>query len=274
MRPVLLNKSTLAGGIIVAALILTAFLGPHLAPNDPFQIHLDARFSGPSYAYPFGTDHLGRCVLSRVLKGCGTSLGSCMAISLVITLTGVGIGLLAGMGNGKVDFLIMRLVDILLAFPSLILTLAIIGMLGPSLMSACVGICFSWWPVYARLVRTMVITAKEKEFVTTARLCGTTGFFITIRHILPQILPPILIMASLETGSLILVFSGLGFLGLGTQPPNPEWGAMLNEARTYVFTFPHLLVAPGVSIFTAIFGFSLLGEGLRETLQVKEATQW
>lgn len=269
-----INKSVVSGGIIVFSLVCLAVIGHHFTPNDPFQISLAARFQGPSLSYPFGTDHLGRCILSRILLGSGTSLGASVVISAVIMLSGVGIGLISGMGNNKLDFVIMRMVDILLSFPSLILTLAIIGMLGPSLLSASIGICFGWCPVYARLVRGMVISAREKEFVSAARLTGSRGFSMIIRHILPQILPPVFVLASLETGTLILVFSGLGFLGLGAQPPLPEWGAMLNEARTYIFTAPHLIIAPGAAIFIAILGFSLLGEGLREMMQIKETSQW
>ncbi len=268
------NKSLLLGGALIGFLLITAIAGPGLSPNDPFQIDLTHRFEPPCQTYLFGTDHLGRCVLSRLLWGSGISLGSSVCITAVIMCLGLGIGIMSGMGSQRVDFIIMRMVDMLLSFPSLVLTLGIIGALGPSLFSAAVGICMGWWPVYARLVRGMVLSAREKEFVTAARLTGTSGIRMTTRHILPQVLPPVLVLASLETGTMILVFSGLGFLGLGVQPPQPEWGAMLNEARTYIFTAPYLMIAPGAAIFTAVLGFSMLGEGLRQAMQIKAVNPW
>jgi peptide/nickel transport system permease protein len=268
------NRSVVLGGVLILSLFVIAVIGPEVAPNDPFQIDLTRQFEAPCRDFPFGTDHLGRCVLSRLLFGGSTSLGASVSISAAIMFIGMGIGLLAGMGNQAIDFVIMRIVDMLLSFPTLVLTLAVIGMLGPSLLSAAIGICLSWWPIYARLVRGIVLSAREKEFVVAARLIGTSGIRMAIRHILPQTLPPVLVLASLETGTMIMVFSGLGFLGLGVQPPQPEWGAMLNEARSYIFTAPYLMIAPGISIFTAVLGFSLFGEGLRETMQIKEVNQW
>lgn len=268
------NTNLLLGGMLLALLSIIAVIGPNVVPHDPFQIELTLRFQAPSQDYPLGTDHLGRCVLSRLVLGGGVSLGVSMAISALIMFVGLVIGLLAGMGTKKLDFIVMRIVDMLLAFPSLVLTLAIIGTLGPSLLSAAIGIFFSWWPIYARLVRGIVLSARGKEFVTAARLVGTSRFHLITRHILPQVLPPVLVLVSLETGTMILVFSGLGFLGLGVQPPQPEWGVMLNEARTYIFTAPHLLLAPGVAIFLTVLGFSLLGEGLRNALQIRGVNRW
>ena len=273
MNRALGNKNLVLGGLLILLLVATALAGPWLAPNDPLQIDPTRRFMGPDWSYPLGTDHLGRCVLSRLLYGCGLSLGASLAISLIIMLMGSALGALSGLGRPGLDFSLMRLVDMLLAFPSLVLTLAVIGTLGPSLFSAAVGICFGWWPIYSRLVRGIVLSAKEKEFVTAARLAGTRGVPLAVRHILPQALPPVLVLGSLETGTMILVFSGLGFLGLGAQPPQPEWGAMLNEARSYMFTAPHLLIAPGAAVFLAVLGFNLFGEGLRETMQIKEANR-
>ena len=271
---VMSNKSMVVGGALILLLLATALAGPWIAPNDPLHIDPTRRFMGPDWSHPLGTDHLGRCVLSRLLYGCGLSLGASLAISLVIMFIGSGVGVLSGLGRPGVDFSLMRLVDMLLAFPSLVLTLAIIGTLGPSLFSAAVGICFGWWPIYTRLVRGIVLSAREKEFVTAARLSGTRGLPLAVRHILPQALPPVLVLGSLETGTMILVFSGLGFLGLGAQPPQPEWGAMLNEARSYMFTAPHLLIAPGAAVFLAVLGFTLFGEGLRETMQIKEINRF
>ncbi|MCF8033176.1 MAG: ABC transporter permease subunit [Desulfarculaceae bacterium] len=266
-----LNTSLILGGGLVALLLLVALAGPWLAPHDPLKINLAARLAPPSPDYPLGADPLGRCVLSRLLYGCRTSLAVGLMVSAGVMLLGVALGLAAGLGGRYSDFWLMRLVDIVLAFPSLVLTLAVIGLLGPSLPAAAVALCLSWWPVYARLVRGLVLSAREREFVLAARLVGTSGLALVRRHILPSVLPPIMVMASLETGTMVLVLAGLSFLGLGAQPPLPEWGAMLNEARSYIYTAPHLLLAPGLAIFLTVLGFNLLGEGLRDALRVKKA---
>ena len=268
------NRSLAAGGAILLVLVLTALLGPSLAPHDPLRIDPLHRLAGPGGKYPLGTDHLGRCVCSRLLFGARISLSASLAVSLAILILGLAVGFVAGLGGPKTDLLVMRLVDIKLAFPSLILTLAVIGALGPSLVSAALGIVLNWWPVYARMVRGLVLAAKEKEYVLAARVAGSRGLKLVRGHLLPQVLPPALLLASLETGSLILVFAGLGFLGLGVQAPTPEWGTMLSEARHYIYTAPHLLIAPGAAIFLAVLGFNLLGEGLREVLNLKEAGKW
>jgi len=268
------NKSMAAGAVILTLLALTVTWGPSLAPHDPLRIDPLHRLSPPDGRYPLGTDHLGRCVLSRLLYGGRISLAASLAVSLAVLLCGLAVGLAAGLGGPKTDLVIMRLVDVKLAFPSLILTLAVIGALGPSLVSAAVGLVLNWWPVYARMVRGLVLTAREKEYVLAARVSGSRGLRLVTGYILPQVLPPALLLASLETGSLILVFAGLGFLGLGVQAPTPEWGTMLSEARHYVYTAPHLLLAPGLAIFTAVLGFNLLGEGLREAPNLKRMGRW
>ena len=267
------NLSLWLGGGLVALLLLTALAGPWLAPHDPLRIHLAARLAPPSWDYPLGADPLGRCVLSRLLHGCRTSLAVGLLVSAGVMLLGLALGLAAGLAGKHGDFWLMRLVDIVLAFPSLVLTLAVIGLLGPSLPAAALALCLSWWPVYARLVRGLVLTAREREFVLAARLVGTRGPALVRRHILPSVMPTVMVLASLETGTMVLVLAGLSFLGLGAQPPLPEWGAMLNEARSYIYTAPHLLVAPGVAIFLTVLGFNLLGEGLRDALRIKEAVR-
>lgn len=267
------NLSLWLGGGLVALLLLTALAGPWLAPHDPLKINLAARLAPPSWDYPLGADPLGRCVLSRLLYGCRTSLAVGLLVSAGVMLLGLALGLAAGLSGKHGDFWLMRLVDIVLAFPSLVLTLAVIGLLGPSLPAAAVALCLSWWPVYARLVRGLVLSAKEREFVLAARLVGTRGPALVRRHILPSVMPPVMVLASLETGTMVLVLAGLSFLGLGAQPPLPEWGAMLNEARSYIYTAPHLLVAPGVAIFLTVLGFNLLGEGLRDALRIQEAVR-
>jgi peptide/nickel transport system permease protein len=264
----------LAGLLLVALLVLVAAGGPWLAPHDPLAMDLRARLSGATADYPLGTDHLGRCLLSRLLHGARLSLGASLVVSLLVLLPGLAVGLAAGLGGRRLDSLLMRVVDIFLAFPSLVLALAVIGVLGPSLPSAATGIVLGWWPLYARMVRGTVLAAREREFVLAARAAGTGGGALVWRCILPQVAPPLLVMLSLEVGAILLVFSGLSFLGLGAQPPTPEWGAMLNEARTYLRTAPHLMAWTGGAITVAVLAFNLVGEGLRDLFQVREMTTW
>ena len=260
--------------MIIAILLVVALVGPTLAPNDPLKIELLRRLENSSREYPLGADHLGRCVLSRLLYGSRISLGASVVVSALLITIGLVVGLMAGLFGGKLDGLIMRLVDVFLSFPSLVLALAVIGIIGPSMKSAVIGICLAWWPVYARLIRGMVLSAKERDFVMASRVVGTHGYKLVRFCILPQILPSILVLASLEIGMIILVFSGLSFLGLGVQAPTPEWGAMLNDARYFIQTAPSLMVLPGLAISLAVLGFNLFGEGLRDVLNVREMTRW
>ena len=264
----------MAGAIMVAAILAVAIMASWLAPHDPLTIDLNRRMEGPSATYPLGTDNLGRCLLSRLFYGARTSLGAGYAVSLVIMAFGLGIGLFSGLAGGKVDAVTMRLIDICLSFPSLILSLALVGILGPSLRNAMIAVTTVWWAGYARLFRGMVLTAKEKEFVVAARVVGARGIKLMRYHILPQIMPVLLVMLPLEVGKIILVLSGLSFLGFGAQAPIPEWGAMLNEARPFFQTYPRLMLVPGGAIFVAVLGLNMLGEGFRDILQVKKPVSW
>lgn len=274
MKRIQWNRLVCIGGGILLFLALLVTLGPVFAPHDPYEMNPRHRLEGPTPTYPLGTDYLGRCLLSRLLIAGRTSLGTSVWVSMVILLSGLVIGLTAALAGGRMDELIMRVVDIFLAVPSLVLTLAIVGVLGPSLKSAITGVCIAWWPVYARLVRGITLTAIEKPWVQAARLAGTRGLKWIIRYILPQLTPPLLVLVSLEMGSMILVFSGLSFLGLGVQAPTPEWGSMLNDARHFMQTTPHLMLVPGLAIFLSVLGFNLLGEGLRDALNVREMTRF
>lgn len=274
MRKIVLHKSVVGGAVLVGAILAAALMASWLAPHDPLAIDLSRRLEGPSTTYLLGTDNLGRCLLSRLFYGARITLGAGYTVSLLMIMLGLAIGLFAGLAGGKVDAVTMRLVDMCLAFPSLILALAIVGTLGPSLRNAMVAVTAVWWAGQARLVRGLVLTAKEKDFVLAARVIGARGFTLVGQYILPQIIPILVVMLPLEVGKIILVLSGLSFLGLGAQAPLPEWGAMLNEARPFFQTHPRLMLVPGGAIFTAVLGLNLLSEGLRDILQVKKPLGW
>ncbi|MDH7578790.1 MAG: nickel ABC transporter permease subunit NikC [Bacillota bacterium] len=260
------DKLALIGLGIAALVVAVGIFAPYFAPHDPVKVALDQRLSPPSPVYPLGTDHLGRCLLSRLIYGTRASLTTAALALAAIMLVSIPVGALAGYCGGWVDNLFMRLVDVLLAFPSLILALVIAGMLGPGLLNVMLAVASVWWVGYARVIRGMVLAVKEKEFVLAARACGTSELGIITRHILPNILSPVVVLATLDMGKLILAISGLSFLGLGAQPPTPEWGAMLNDARPYMQVAPQLMVYPGLAIVTVVLAFNLLGDGLRDAL--------
>ncbi|WP_018750771.1 nickel transporter permease [Paenibacillus sanguinis] len=251
------------GAAIVLLFLLVGLLAPWIAPSDPLQIHMEHKLSLPSLEYPLGTDHLGRCVLSRLIYGTRTSLFYSLAALAGVFSISVPIGLLAGYAGGKIDHLIMRIIDILLAFPSLILSLAITAVLGPSIKNLLIAFVAVWWTGYARVIRGMVLQIKESDFIMAARAAGTSHFKIVVRHILLNTSRPILVLTSLEIGTILLSLAGLSFLGLGAQPPTPEWGVMLNDSRPYIQTAPRLMLFPGLTIMLAVLGFNLLGEGLK-----------
>jgi len=270
VRRLIGDKLALLGLIIVALVVLVGILAPYLMPHDPLKVALDQRLSPPSRAYLLGTDHLGRCLLSRLIFGTRVSLTTAALALVTIMLISIPVGTVAGYLGGRVDNLLMRLVDILLAFPDLILALVIAGMLGPGLLNVMLAVASVWWVGYARVIRGMVLSVKEKEFVLAARACGTSEFGIVLRHILPNVLSPVIVLATLDMGKLILAISGLSFLGLGAQPPTPEWGAMLNDGRPYMQVAPQLMVYPGLAIMIVVLAFNLLGDGLRDALDPRE----
>jgi peptide/nickel transport system permease protein len=239
---------------------------PILAPYPPAEQRAAERLQPPSTAHPFGTDRLGRDILSRVLYGGRTSLAA-SSIALLVTLTvGVAVGLAAGYAGGWLDGALMRLVDVLFAFPSFILALIVAGLYGPGLLKIIVAAAAVWWVGYARVTRSLVLQAKEEGFVMAARAAGARPLTIAVREVLPQVLGPIVVLATLNLGRLLLAISGLSFLGLGAQPPTAEWGLMLSEGRAYFLEQPHLMIFPGLAIFLTVLGLTLLGEGLRDVL--------
>ncbi len=250
------------GLAIVLGLVVVGCLSPFLVPHPPLQMDLHRRLEGPSKTYLLGTDHLGRCLLSRLMEGTRNTLGGAVLTQALALFIGISIGMVAGCWAGRLDFLLMRLVDLTLAFPGLLLSLAMIGFLGPGLQNAMLAFALVHWAFYARLVRGMVLEMKGRQFIEAARSIGTGPLRIILRHYFPNISTPLFTIASLDTGRVIFALSGLSFLGLGAQPPTPDWGTMLNEGRLFLTTAPHLMFFPGMAIFLAVFGFHLLGEGL------------
>ena len=256
----------MVGSLVLMALGLAALMGPVVAPHDPLAIDLQRTLVPPCWEYPLGTDHLGRDVLSRLLVGGRASLGGSAFTVVVVTGVGVTLGTLAGFYGGWIDEILMRLVDTVVAFPSIILALVVAGLLGPGLRNVILGLTLVRWAGCARLVRGLVLSVREREFVMAARSIGASKGRIVTRHVLPSILGPVAVMATLDLGSVLLSMSGLSYIGLGVQLPHPEWGAMVNDAQLHVQVAPWLAVAPGLAIVTTVLSANLLGDTFRDLL--------
>jgi ABC-type dipeptide/oligopeptide/nickel transport system permease subunit len=260
------DKTALAGLVILVVMFGAALAAPSIAPYDPNDQDVVNRYAPVSGEHLLGTDNLGRDEFSRLLYGARVSLFTALAVGVAILVIGIAVGLVAGFAGGFVDGLLMRIVDVLLAFPSLLLALAITGMMGPGLLHLMAGMTAVWWTDYSRLVRGLVLSVKERPFVESARALGLPGHRVALRHILPNMVGPVVVLGTLQTGRLLLALSALSFLGLGVQPPTAEWGAMLSEGQNYLASAPQLMVYPGAAITIAALGFNLLGDGLRDVL--------
>lgn len=266
LKDILRNKLALSGLVIIVILTVVAVFAPLLAPNDPNVQSLGQALKAPCRDFPLGTDEYGRCLLSRLIFGARISLKTGITITGVSAIFGVIVGLIAGYYGGIVDEIVMRLVDIFLAFPGLILALVVAGLLDANLRSVVIALSLVGWMGYARVVRGKVLSEKEKEFIETTRSLGASDFYIMFRHLLPNIAAPVIVMASIGVGHNILAAAGLNFLGIGVQPPTPEWGSMLNSGKSYLQTAPYLTVFPGLSIMITALAFNFLGDGLRDVL--------
>ena len=255
------------GAIIVGLAVLAAVIGPWLVPFDPSAQELALRLSGPSRLHWLGLDELGRDILARLMSGARVSLFVGLVVVSVSASIGAVLGSLAGYYGGIVDDAISRVIDILLAFPGLLLAIALVAVLGPSLTNVALALSVIGWVGYARVVRAQVLQAREFEYVTAARAIGAATPRILIRHLLPAALPALTVQATLGMGGAILSEAALSFLGLGVQPPTPSWGAMLNYGRTHVLDAPHLTVFPGLAIALLVLGLNLLGDSLREQFE-------
>ncbi len=263
------RRGAMLGLAIVLAFVLTAVFAPVISPQDPLQTSWSAVRKAPSTEYFFGTDEIGRDVLSRVIWGARASLLAGLVSVCIAMALGVPIGLLAGYVGGWVDGAISRFTDSMLAVPFLILAIALAAFLGPSLTNAMIAIGVSSTPIFIRLTRGQVLSVKVEDFVEAARAVGNPPWRIALRHILPNILPPLIVQATLAIAAAIIAEASLSFLGLGQQPPAPSWGSMLNTAKNYVDNAPWMAIWPGVSIFLLVLSFNLLGDGLRDALDPK-----
>ncbi len=259
-------RLAIVGGAIVGAVVLAALLGPLLAPYSPTQQDVRNILKPPVVAHLLGTDELGRDTLTRVLYGAQVSLQVGIIAVGISLLIGAGLGLFAGYLRGLTDAGIMRLMDGLLALPTLVLALAITAMLGPNLNNAMLAIGITGVPIFARLVRGQVLSVRELDYIQAARSLGAGDMRVMLSHVLPNVLAPIVVQASLAMPTAILAEAGLSFLGLGVQPPTPSWGAMLNTAKGYLQQDPWLAVAAGTAIFVTVLGFNFLGDAVRDAL--------
>jgi ABC-type dipeptide/oligopeptide/nickel transport system permease subunit len=260
------NKAALFGGILILIYVVTAMLAPVLFPGNPSAPNLMKSLERSSLEHPLGTDELGRSILGRIIYGSRVSLLIAVGVVSFGLLIGVPLGLVSGYYRGKIDFGIQRVTDTMLAFPAFLLALALVAVLGVGIKNTVISIGISMVPIYIRLVRGCALSIREEVYVEAARAVGTRDIVILLRHILPNVMVPITVQTSLGMGMAILFAAGLGFLGIGVQPPTPEWGTMLSSGRAYLFHSPHVATFPGIAIFLAVLGFNLLGDGLRDAL--------
>jgi peptide/nickel transport system permease protein len=260
------NPLSAVGLALSAAFIVMAIAAPLLAPHDPLAMDPSKRLAAPSALHWFGTDDGGRDVLARVIYGTRSSLMTALGILSLASVIGTGIGLAAGYFGGWLDEALMRITDMFLAFPALVLAMGLAAALGPSLFNAMLATAVVWWPWYARLVRGQALHLKNEAFVEAARVAGASGLRIAVRHILRNCLTPIIVQMSLDIGYAILTLSSLSFIGLGAQPPTPEWGSMVSIGRDYFLDQWWIVTFPGLAIFVSVMAFNLLGDGLQESL--------
>jgi peptide/nickel transport system permease protein len=252
--------------VVILGLIVLTLFGELLAPYDPLEVNLRAKLQPPDLAHPMGTDDMGRDVLSRVIAGTRLSTITVVVIMSSCLVVGILVGTLAGYFGGRLDDGLMRITEIFLAFPPLILALAIVAALGPSLVNAMLAISIVWWPWYARMVRGQVLAVKQNQYVEAARAIGVGDARVMTRHVLPNCLMPVIIQASMDMGAALVLTAGLSFIGLGAQAPTPEWGAMVGIGRRYLLTAWWMSTFPGLAIFISILGLNLLGDTLQEVL--------
>lgn len=263
------NKAAMVGAVIIGFYLLMMLVAPIMAPYDPYEISLEDKLTPPSMEHWMGTDDKGRDILSRILYGSRLSVGVGFASVLFGAFFGITLGLIAGYYGKQVDTIISRLLDIMLAFPGILLALAIISALGPGLINVTIAVGVFSIPLFARIVRGSTMEVKKLEYIDAIRTLGANDFTIIFKHILPNILSPIIVQGSMRLATAILSAAGLSFLGLGAQPPSPEWGAMLSSGRDFIFSAPYMAIFPGLMISILVLGFNLFGDGLRDALDPK-----
>ena len=255
-----------AGTIIIGVAVIGAVVGPWLAPHDPNVQLLAERLAGPSWSHPFGLDELGRDILARLLMGARVSLLVGLSVVSISAAVGVTLGAAAGYAGGRVDNALGRIMDVLLAFPGILLAIALVAVLGPSLTNVVLALVVIGWVGYARLVRGQVLKIRELEYVQAARALGAPVARVLWRHVIPATVPAVIVQATIGMAGAIIAEASLSFLGLGVQPPTPSWGTMLDAGRAHLFDAPHLTLFPGAAIALLVLGFNFVGDGLRDRL--------
>ncbi|MDW8035106.1 MAG: ABC transporter permease [Candidatus Korarchaeum sp.] len=268
---ILIRRSplTILGLFLTILLISVALLAPYIVKYDPVKQDLSKRLLPPSLEHLFGTDQLGRDIFSRVIWGSRISLTIAIVVVAISFSLGTLIGVISGYFGGKIDEVLMRVTDMFMAFPRLILAMAVAAALGPGIFNTMLAIAFVSWVYYARLARASTLQVREETFVEAARAIGASDLRIIFRHVLPMIIPPVIVQATLDMGGTILTAAGLGFLGLGVQPPTPEWGVMVSEGRRFITEQWWVSTFPGFAILLATLGFNLLGDGINDILNVR-----
>lgn len=269
LNRIMRQRKTQIGLAIAILFILVAIFAPLIAPNNPTLVDVTVKLQNPSLKYPFGTDQLGRCVFSRIVCGSRYSLFYSFTVLAITLIVGLPVGMIAGYVGGKWDTAIMRVIDIFLAMPSFIIVLAIAGSFGTSGRNLILAMSMSYWANYARVSRALTLKIKGESYFQALKAGGLSNVRIIFKHVLRNIMPSIIALATVEIGSIILSIAGYSFIGLGVQAPNPEWGIMLSESKPFIQTFPQLMMYPGLTIMLIVFGVNMLGEGVQYGLSEK-----
>ena len=269
LNRIMRQRKTQIGLAIAILFILVAIFAPLIAPNNPTLVDVTVKLQNPSLKYPFGTDQLGRCVFSRIVCGSRYSLFYSFTVLAITLIVGLPVGMIAGYVGGKCDTAIMRVIDIFLAMPSFIIVLAIAGSFGTSGRNLILAMSMSYWANYARVSRALTLKIKGESYFQALKAGGLSNVRIIFKHVLRNIMPSIIALATVEIGSIILSIAGYSFIGLGVQAPNPEWGIMLSESKPFIQTFPQLMMYPGLTIMLIVFGVNMLGEGVQDGLSKK-----
>lgn len=270
LRNIKNNKMLCIGAFIISIIVFIGLFAPLISKYDPMQTNLTNILQKPNVIHLLGTDELGRDLLSRILWGARTSLVIGGMVVMLGGIVGVSIGSVCGFYGGFLDNIVMRIIDTLMSFPTLLLALFFITIIGPGFNSAIIGVGVAVIPRFARIARGSALSIKEKEYIEAAKALGQNHFKILYKHVIPNCIGPIIVQASLTLGNSILTVASLGFLGLGVEPGQPEWGAMLSDARSYIISAPHVVIFPGIAIAIAVLGFNLLGDGFRDILDVRQ----
>lgn len=267
------DKIAIVSLSIITIVLLVGIFAPVIALHSPIEINIKMKFADASLTYPFGTDQLGRCIFSRLVYGIQTTVLLALITMVVTIAIGTILGLIAGYARGKIDECIMRICDVLLSFPSEVMIFAIVGMLGPGLLHVVIANIASKWAWYTRMIRSLVLQYRDKNYIRFAKAAGCSDSYILRKHLFPSIIGDIAVLATLDTGWVILNISALSFLGLGVQAPTPEWGMMLKEAKNVMTMYPSLMLAPGLSILIVVAAFQFLGDSIRDALDPKHNQQ-